>query len=475
MGLGAALAIGVSGVYLSSSDSQELMEVSYDQIPEKVDLKPNLENSFSFNANENVQLKTKDGSLIYIDANSFEFENGDPVKTSINIGFKEYHNVIDVIKSGIEMRYDSAGVQYHLQSAGMFEIKGFSEGKSIRFKQGKAASVELVTHTEGGRFNFYKFEKEGWKFLHKDNNFTKNLDSKRLNLEERISKVEEEVLEIEKVMPHKPGKADPSKLNVKVEFSKKEFPELAGFKDLLFEFIHDSIVQDDFEQFDWDYVEIEKKKAGEYLLLFFHNGDKYAFNAKPVLESGQENGAFANLFNSYTEELKHKKDLAKQLQLKRVKLYKKDEKKRDSSLTAYRAIIAQQSATDDTGAKLRRAFQIASFGLFNSDCPANLPEGALFVANFSAANNDTLKHHKAYLVEKNTKKLFTYYEGNYASFQCNPESNNMIVVLTDSNQIYTCNNNEFEGVRTGKSHEFSLDLKKVNTKSEMTIKAGLNF
>lgn len=475
MGLSAAIAIGVSGVYLNDDQEldsiREVAEISTNDM----NVNQNIESSFSFNANENIQLNTKDGSIIYIDANSFEFSNGEAVKEIVDVRFKEYHNVIDVIKSRIEMQYDSAGTKYHLQSAGMFEITGTSQGKPIQFKKGKTASVELVTNTEGGKFNFYKFEKEGWKFLYKDNNFTKNLKPKLKKLEDKISALENEVEVIEEEMPFSPGKADPNKLNVKVEFSKKEFPELSGFQDLLFEFINDSIVKDDFEQYDWDYVEIEKGNSGTYQLLFFHEGDKYAFNAKPVLESGQENGAFATLFNGYTEELKHKKELKKDLQLKRVKLYKKDEKKRDSSLLAYKVMMAQQEATNDTGAKLRRAFQIASFGLFNCDCPANLPEGALFVADFSAEDSDSLNHHQAYLVEKNTKRLFTYYESAYSKFQCNPASENMIVVLTDSNQIYTCDNSEFKGVRNGKQHEFSLELKEVNTKSELTIKAGLNF
>jgi hypothetical protein len=156
-------------------------------------------------------------------------------------------------------------------------------------------------------------------------------------------------------------------------------------------------------------------------------------------------------------------------------LFRSSEKKRKSSLASYKALNAQRSETEETRSRLLRSFQIASFGMYNSDCPANLPEGPMFVAYFKASDDDSLKHHYAYLIEKNTKRFFTFYPSTYSSFKCDPKSDNMIVILTDSNRIYACDNDGFNGVGTKASHKFELDFKEIDSESEMSIKSELNF
>ena len=158
-------AVAVTGAYFLSKEN-----------PETVKSKPLIDisvkkNVFVFNSKEAYALHTREGSTVYIDANSFERKDGEEIKGDVEVSFKEYHNAMDVIKSRIKMTYDSAGVKYHLQSAGMFEIAGENAGNAIRLKEGKEMRVDLLTNTNGGKFNFYKFENDKWKFLHKDENF----------------------------------------------------------------------------------------------------------------------------------------------------------------------------------------------------------------------------------------------------------------------------------------------------------------
>ena len=63
----------------------------------------------------------------------------------------------------------------------------------------------------------------------------------------------------------------------------------------------------------------------------------------------------------------------------------------------------------------------------------------------------------------------------YSNFKCDPKSDNMIVILTDSNRIYACDNSGFAGAGTKASHEFELDFKEIDSESEMSIKSELNF
>jgi hypothetical protein len=296
-----------------------------------------------------------------------------------------------------------------------------------------------------------------------------------MTIEEELIKVGKRIEEIKLEMPIKPSPVNHDKINIKIDFSELEFPELAGFKDVLFEFVDDKMNVERFEEFDWDFVEINKKETKIYQLSVYSNGDKYVFDTKPVIKIGQDSGTFAKLFNKYQEKLLVQKGIEKSLNVKKMTLLRRDENKRKSRLRSYISLNAKKSKTEKTRTKLIRSFQISSFGMFNSDCPANLPEGPMFVADFKATDGDSLKHNYAYLVEKNTKRLFTYYPQTYSSFRCNPKSENMIVILTDSNRIYACNNEAFKGVAEKVTHKFDLDFKEIDSESELSIKKELNF
>lgn len=463
-------AITISGLYFLSNKKNESVELpnSLKEIKVKDEV-------FVFNSEESFALHTRDGSVVYIDENSFEYSDGTMLKGDVEVSFKEYHNIMDVIKSRVKMTYDSAGVKYHLQSAGMFEISGKKNGKEIQVKNGKELRVDLMTQTNGGKFNFYKFENNNWSFLHKDESFAKQ-DGKGLSeIEEELINVADKIREIESDMPIKPDLIDDEKLNIKLDFKEFEFPELAGFKDVLFEFLDDEMSAESLEGFDWDFVEINKIEKEIYRLSVYSKGKKYMFNTKPVIGNHQKLGVFSRLFNKYKKELAVQTAIAKSLNVDKMSLLRSSENKRISSLITYKNISVNKSKTEQTRAKLIRSFQISSFGMFNSDCPANLPEGPMFVADFKAVDNDSLEHRYAYLVEKNTKRLFTFYPQNYSNFRCDPKSNNMIVVLTDSNRIYACDNKAFEGVGMKSTHEFKLGFIEVDSESELSIKNELNF
>ena len=459
----------VAAIYWSSDQKQNAVEF---ELIRDVSVAPDV---FFFDATKPFALHTKKGSVVYVTANSFEFNDGSEVKDNVELSFKEYHNVIDVIKSRIKMSYDSAGVKYYLQSAGMFVVTGESNGREVVLKNDKVLQVDLLTKTYGGKFNFYKFENDAWRFLHKDMSFSSPNKNRIEEVEEAILSVNNKINKIKSEMPFKPKSIDNNQLNVKIDFNTEEFPELAGFNDVIFEFIDENVNAEGLENIDWDYVEISKQESGIYQLSIYNDGNKYIFNTIPVLNPDQNTGVFATLFNKYEKELIKQQSIAKALNVEKMKLFSKSEDNRKSSLINFHDLYAKKSETDKTRAKLVRSFQISSFGMYNSDCPANLPEGPLFVADFKASDDDSLKHKYAYLVEKNTKKLFAFYPKNYNKFRCDPKSDNMIIILTDSNRIYACDNSEFSGVGSKARHEFSLDFKEINSDSELSIKKGLNF
>lgn len=100
------------------------------------------------------------GSTVEVPANAFVDEQGQPVHTPVTIHFREFHNASDVIASGIPMRVRKAnGEDEWMQTAGMFEIEGFTENRAVRITEGKKLAVSLVSEVNGA-YDFWYFDKQ---------------------------------------------------------------------------------------------------------------------------------------------------------------------------------------------------------------------------------------------------------------------------------------------------------------------------
>jgi len=75
--------------------------------------------------------KYKSGSKLVIPPKAFTSRSGEIVSGKVDIKYREYHDYVDFFVSGIPMRYDSAGVEYILESAGMIEIYGEKNGERV--------------------------------------------------------------------------------------------------------------------------------------------------------------------------------------------------------------------------------------------------------------------------------------------------------------------------------------------------------
>jgi hypothetical protein len=70
------------------------------------------------------------GSVLLFPPDAFVDKNGNVVKGNINIKYREFSNPVDQFLSGIPMDYDSGGVKYTFESAGMCDIQAFCKDVS---------------------------------------------------------------------------------------------------------------------------------------------------------------------------------------------------------------------------------------------------------------------------------------------------------------------------------------------------------
>lgn len=96
-------------------------------------------------ASEGGVIEFVNGSRIVVPRAAFVSDRGAAVTGEVEVFYREMHDPVDFFLSGIPMTYDSAGVSYTLESAGMMEIYAEQNGQRVRLAPGKSLDVELVS------------------------------------------------------------------------------------------------------------------------------------------------------------------------------------------------------------------------------------------------------------------------------------------------------------------------------------------
>lgn len=220
---------------------------------------------------------------------------------------------------------------------------------------------------------------------------------------------------IQKNIGYQPIKANDDLYSVNLEYDKKEFPELTPFKGVLFEVTENN---DDFTpdlaKKDWDEIKIKKQTNNEYQLIMFDEFKKHKFEVRPVISDDKMKDAnivFDNLFEEYDKKLNGKLSLEKAERDSLMSAYNSISDSVDRLNTSFSAMSFMNDSISQSTENVRRIFTIADFGVFNSDCPQNLPKGALFEPVFVNDSNlkDTLSFDHLYMAELSKNALYSLY------------------------------------------------------------------
>jgi hypothetical protein len=115
------------------------------------------------------------GTRIMIPANCFRDKSGKPVSGSVNISYREFRDPVEILVSGIPMKYDSAGEVNHFESAGMFEIIASQGKQELQLVPGKKIEMNFVSTSRDSTYNFYAFNDStgNWDYKTKPRTVTK--------------------------------------------------------------------------------------------------------------------------------------------------------------------------------------------------------------------------------------------------------------------------------------------------------------
>ena len=430
-------------------------------------------------AEKGATLDFRTGSKITVPKNSFTDEEGKLVKGEVEVHYREFHDPVDFFVAGIPMTYDSAGVRYHFESAGMMEMKAYQNGKLVAVAPDKSINVELASNYPGAEYNLYKLDTvaNNWSCLGKDKIVANVPDTKadntkpveqvketaeyktiEVNKEEAIKtrEVKVEALPKAPVAPKKPELAKKDKYTFNLDVDSKEYPELAIYKGVLFE------VGDENKNFNssmynitWDEATVKEgpDKGNNYLLTLKRASKKYDLVVYPVFEGKNYEAAqkeYQEKFNKYNVAVDKRKAEEKRIeeeyQAQMAKLKKRQEELelrwKEKQDNQFKLMSAQE--------KVHRVFAISGFGVYNCDKPSAYPTGVSCTAKLNNESDVRLMCYDVFLVDKEKNALFSYAKNPVVKFSFNPQSKNLLWTV-ENGILYWLKPEDFSGLKNSEA------------------------
>ncbi len=496
---------------------------------EKVKIAPS---QYSVNADVGTIITYKTGSVIKIPPKAFVDKGGNPVYGKVDIAYRELSDPVDFFISGIPMNYDSAGVRYTFESAGMIEIRASQQGKEVNLNPQSQLAIALASHQPGKQFNLYQLDTEKKQWIYRgqeradifaaaveenkesgtdasancdgenDPDKIATLASQSPALQAADSKIENIQFEIKKSQmivnrlkaskPFEPKEETKGHHRFNVNVSNlNEFPEFAIYKDIMFQAGEENKGLDKNKVYtiDWDDARLSKK--GENYILTLKSDDLTAgYIVHPVFEGEGYNAAqkiYKTKLAEYQESLVERESTEGEKQQELTATVEVIKEGRDAE--AARIMHNEESSlahAANPGNLVFRNFAVHSCGIWNLDNPTLVPEGAMVNARFTDEQGKEIQFAvgKVYLVEKGRNILFSFapskdgleWMSNSNVINYNPEKENMIWGVTADNKIAVFGYDDFKAIgKKSGDYIFKMKVSDVDLADETQVEYYLNI
>jgi hypothetical protein len=395
---------------------------------------------FVVDNNKDTTIVYKTGTVIYVPANSFKTKDGSDAKKKVKVRYREFHDQVDQIFSGIPMNYDSAGIVRPFESAGMFEVLAFEDDSiPVYLKDGKTLKVNLMSYNDENKFNVYYLDTVAKKW-----DLDEQQSRKHRSDLDKLSKEKEEFLAKHGLLdPNKliiPKKANVELNNFTIDYDKEEFPELAVYDGVKFEVsTSDANYTNEFKSTVWEDVFISRHPDGKnYILTFKINKQSTSITAAPVFDGKN----YEQAMNEYGRIRLHH---SKMVQAKADSLSAL-EKNLNAKADDVNSINERFGAFVRSGC-VYRGIVISRLGITNFDCPINMSmvykkeknkEGFPPAHFVSAVDGKLLEPYGIYLVTRDINAIFPLGIEGVREFPVNFASTAdiLIVITTDQKVMF---------------------------------------
>ena len=351
---------------------------------------------FEIDPSQPNELFSKMGAKINIPSDAFLDKDGNVIKGKGEVSFREFYNPLDFYLAGIPMNYNDNGVEKVLESGGMIELTAKSNKAELFVNPASKINVDLFSWTKSKDFNLYDLDKTTGKWIEKGKDSISVFNKKN----------------VYPTVPPMPIIATENAF--KIADDTKMFPEIEGYKDVLFEPINLS--------------KCSISDAQEMIVKPLKNG---IFEVTSILKYGSFRKENTCLCYLAFEPGKDYNEAMKTYQNK------------------YAKILKERNLHINEEEKILRTLTINNFGFVNCDYPTSYPSGGEINPIYVDGNGKPIVLNNVVLVEKNTNALFRY----SANVKYNPSNNNLLWGLTNDNKIAFIKNADFKSLKNSTSKQ----------------------
>lgn len=414
------------------------------------------------NPAEATSFTTQSGTTLDIPANAIVDTEGKLVSDPVTIRYREFNTVAEIISSGIPMTVEGEGEETEwMQTAGMFEIRGFQDGKAVNIAPNKPINIGFISPVDGAY--------DAWVLDDETNEWTNlgpGADPVEVPMEEaRLNDLNQQIEELQARTAEEPKKPAYEKQNeIKIDdpANLNQFPELRDARSHLFIYAGSDPAKAPkknpwIRDKDWSRYELAAgPKTGVYELTLLAEDTIFSMlveKAPKPADLAAANAAYQKLLAAY------KKDMV--------------------SLRDLEAVRSQQRA-------FRRSMQAQGFGIHNYDKLWKSPSSIPLMADFNFGDMpETFKNAiTVYFVTRNNQVVIDLNRYAWDGFRFDPRLDNKLIAVLPGNQValftqssFKQKEKELEAAR-GQKYTFEMEvreepLQKLNDLEEVIKMASL--
>ncbi len=494
---------------------------------------PQIEKKFStykVNAAKGGNYNHPSGSKLTVPSAAFVSHDGKQLEGDVTLHYREMHDFVDFFLSGIPMTYDSAGVQYTLESAGMIEIFAEQDGKRVNMAPGKSIGVELVSNVNVSPqlnvppgYNIYQLDEGQRNWVYKEIDRIEMLEDgtagRQMDENNPFSPIikdfkdktqaiqisqQNELARIEASLPKpkqpiKPQVANNDDYVFDLDFNDLKNPDATGemadeqrelaelyrqYEKMLWQLNPASGISAEELQQGFSNVtgiSIKKLNGRDYELKLEKGGNSLTVLVNPVLAGSDYDEAMAEFNRDFERWQKEMDDRNAKLQAAKTaarKLFEEEKKlaslEFDERIAELKAKGLDHAATQEiVKRKVVNRFQATGFGIWNCDRPLP-PEMMILAANFEDGNGNRFENKTAYLVDKSRNTVYQFLAEDGARMRFNKNSQNLLWLVTSDNKIAVFRPEDFIGInKEAEEHTFVLQTIDKEIKDEKDVREVL--
>ncbi|MEM9022865.1 MAG: OmpH family outer membrane protein, partial [Bacteroidota bacterium] len=464
---------------------------------------------FKLSGDEPTTFQHHTGSTVRIPAGAFVDQAGQPVHGEVEVRYREFHDPLAVLLSGIPMHYDSAQTRYHFESAGMLQIEAFQDGEPVLLHPDKSLEVAMHSKYPGSHFNLYQLDTtgKGWQYRGKDsvtaiaslaaaadgsvpgqaaalsaeqqveqalqahraqlktNSEDASARAERLEAEWETAKAD--VASCAQTQPVQPQALNPKRTQIELDVLPKEFPELDAFGGALFELADGNPAFQPIQARElWEDVALKRApKAGVFNIVFSKGNSTVQYRVYPVFrpsDMAKAQRSYAQRFEAYEQRLADRQATEEQQRQNYEAALARQEALRAELAAPLEELRKEWQARAEARLKevrndnMLRTFRVNALGVWNCDHPA-VQSGTKVLATFKTDDGEALRAQTVYLLNRTRNSVIPYSLHQRPKIVFNPDWEHELVAILPDKRLARFAGADFEQIPAeGGDYTFTL-------------------